>query len=159
MKRNKKHNPNKLKQTPPTFAVKGLALLMRLDISNGMVNGYNYNTFKPKNITTLHASVIGHARFNWTIVLVVWSTESNGKERITTRLVQSPYPANHVELITSLNDVHQDMIHIENTRNNDPHNAAWVAYPETFGKLTDEDTEHWIDTSLTLLGHYNDDTC
>lgn len=153
-KRQKKYNPIKNNYSKALLAFKNLCLLMRLDVSDGKVNAFNFVSKKYAVINQIDYKLLQDTRFNWTVVLVVWSKENNGKDRISTKLVQSPYPANHTELINSLNDNHQAMIGIEADKGNTVYQAAWVAYPQELGLLNDDAALPWIDLSVELLDLY-----
>ena len=154
-KRIKKYNPRKSNDITVNQLVTNLALMVSLDKADGKVNGFDMkNNRVMVSIPKLLADVIGYHHFVWTIVLVVHSLESNGKERTVTELVQSPFPACHTELITSLNSQHQSMIANEKARGNDPYNAAWVAYPQKLGKLSEADAEIWTDKAVHMIDIY-----
>lgn len=153
-KRTKKYNPIKANYSKALLAFKNLCLLMRLDVSDGKVNAFNFVTKKYTAINQVDYKLLQDTRFNWTVVLVVWSKENNGKGRVSTKLVQSPYPANHVELISSLNENHQAMISTQADKGNTVYQAAWVAYPQELGSLNDTAALPWIDLSVELLDLY-----
>jgi hypothetical protein len=153
-KRTKKYNPIKANYSKALLAFKNLCLLMRLDVSEGKVNAFNFVTKKYAVINQIDYKLLQDTRFNWTVVLVVWSKENNGKDRVSTKLVQSPYPANHVELIKSLNENHQAMIGSESDKGNTVYQAAWVAYPQELGLLNVTTALPWIDLSVELLNLY-----
>lgn len=150
----KKHNPLKFYQAQADLAMRDKCLLMRLDVSEGKVNVFNYRTKTQIGLSPIKMKIAQNSVFNWTLVLVVYAYESNGKERVSAQLVQSPYPAIHTELITSLNDVHQNMIANEAEKGNTVYQAGWVAYPQNLGVLDSKASEQWIQLALNLLDIY-----
>lgn len=150
-KRIKKYNPNKVNQTIANYTVKNLILLMDLAKTKGSVVCFSKTKSKHISVNPSLVKIISNTCFEWTLVLVVYSTESNGKERITTKFVAAPYPCLHTEITNSLNSEHQAIIAEERARNNEVYNAAWAAVPYPMGKLSPEQEEAHIASMIDLL--------
>jgi hypothetical protein len=150
-KRTKKYNPKKTNQVIAHSIVKNKVLLMDLAVTDGSVVCFDNIKKKQVPVDTLFQNVINNTCFDWTLVLVVYSTEANGKERTTARFVAAPYPCLHTEITNSLNDVHQDIIAQEKAKKNEVYNAAWAAVPYPMGKLTLEEEEAHIAAMVDLL--------
>ncbi len=150
-KRTKKYNPRKVALIGAEHNFKNYVFLMDLSVTSGYVRMLHKTKLKQVVPSEAMYELLMVTPFNWSFVLVVDSTESNGKKRKSTQFVQSPYPATQTELVKSLNKQHQDMIAVEQSRHNEVYNAAWVAVPYPLGKLSDEQKEAFINECVEYL--------
>lgn len=124
---------------------------MSLSITEGKVVVYNTKTKNRVTVNKQLFEVLDSTNFMWQLVLVVQSTESNGKERIATKFVKAPFPCRHIELIASLDEHHNEMIKIEEAKNNDVYNASWAAIPSSISNHVIEDEDSFIQSIVEIL--------
>lgn len=130
----KKHNPVKRYITQTLIAVKDLALVMRLS-KDDKVNLVSCKSQAPvKQISSTLAKALGDTAFKWSVLLVVWAKESNGKDKIVTELVKTA-PYRHEALTDYLRDLHQQMI--DNCKATVV-DAGWCAMPNGWTDDIDE---------------------
>lgn len=130
----KKHNPVKRYITQTLIAVKDLALVMRLS-KDDKVDLVSYKSQAPvKQISSTLAKALGDTAFKWSVLLVVWAKESNGKDKIVTELVKTA-PYRHEALTGYLRDLHQQMI--DNCKATVV-DAGWCAMPNGWTDDIDE---------------------
>jgi hypothetical protein len=151
--RDKQYNPIKALQSALQIFAKKIVMTSKLSVNDGRVRLWNKFKKHPFTINQTEFKMLHDQMHKWTMILVVWSYESNGKERTVTRFVQSPIYCYHTELITSLNENHQEMIALEQSKGNDPYDAGWIALPYDYGQLTDKQIETLIDTYITFLDY------
>ncbi len=135
----KKHNATKRLITQTLIAVKDLALTMRQSRSD-KVDLVSCKTKAPVSvITPAFAKALGDTAFKWSILLVVWAKESNGKDKIVTEFVKTA-PYRHEALTEFLRDTHRALIANCKATVVD---AGWVALPNG-----------WIDNEDELLSMF-----
>lgn len=125
----KKHNMAKRLQTMAQATLKDVAIVMSLSATEGKYIAYNTHkghVFIPGKAT---ARTIAGCTFKWSYLLVVWSTESNGKERMITEFQRMAAPYRQETLMPYLNKVHADLIHQEQDRGNAVYDVGYVAMP------------------------------
>lgn len=149
----KKYNPTKGLNLELQALTKNIVLTSRLDVSEGRVRVWDKFLKKPFKPTPSQYNLLHKNQFKWSLILVVWALESNGKERKVAQLVKSPCYAYHDELTNSLNNFHQDMLAKEKSKGNQLLNAGWIAIPYNFGSLTAEQEEKVIDSYLPYLDY------
>lgn len=134
MSKRKQHNPVKRYITQTLIAVKDLALVMRLS-KDDKVDLVSCKSQKPvKQISQTLAKALGDTTFRWSVLLVVWAKESNGKDKIVTELVKTA-PYRHEALTDYLRDLHQQMI--DNCKATVV-DAGWCAMPNGWTDDIDE---------------------
>ena len=134
MTKRKQHNPVKRLITQTLFAVKDLALVMRLS-TDDKVDLVSCKSQAPvKQISHSLAKALGDTAFKWSVLLVVWAKESNGKDKIVTELVKTA-PYRHEALTGFLRETHQQMI--DNCKATVV-DAGWCAMPNGWTDDIDE---------------------
>lgn len=125
----KKHNMAKRLQTMAQATLKDVAIVMSLSATEGKYIAFNTkggHVFIPGRAT---ARTIAGCTFKWSYLLVVWSTESNGKERMITEFQRMAAPYRQETIMPYLNEVHTKLIHQEQDRGNAVFDAGYVAMP------------------------------
>ena len=133
MSKRKAHCATKRLITQTLIAVKDLALTMKLSRSEKVDLGSCKTKKRVKVLTPTLAQALGDTAFKWSILLVVWAKESNGKSKVVTEFVKTA-PYRHEVLTGYLRDLHQQIIDNSKAVVVD---AGWVAMPN--GWTTDED--------------------
>lgn len=134
MSKRKQHNPVKRYITQTLIAVKDLALVMRLS-KDDKVDLVSCKSQAPvRQISQTLAKALGDTAFKWSVLLVVWAKESNGKDKIVTELVKTA-PYRHEALTGYLRDLHQQMIDNCKAQVVD---AGWCAMPNGWTDDIDE---------------------
>lgn len=128
MSKRKAHNQTKRLITQTLIAVKDLALTMRLS-KDEKVDLVSCKTKKPvKHISPALAKALGETAFKWSVLLVVWCKESNGKDKILTQLIKTA-AYRHEALTDFLKQEHQAMI---DSCKCEVVDAGWAAQPNAW---------------------------
>lgn len=142
----KKHNMAKRLQTMAQATLKDVAIVMSLSATEGKYIAFNTkvgHVFIPGKAT---ARTIAGCTFKWSYLLVVWSTESNGKDRMITEFQRMAAPYRQETLMPYLNKVHADLIHQEQDRGNAVYDVGYVAMP-----VADQDDDKAYSIMLNTL--------
>ncbi|WNO60406.1 hypothetical protein [Rheinheimera sp. MMS21-TC3] len=116
-------------QTMAQATLKDVAIVMSLSATEGKCIAYNTHkghVFIPGKATD---RTIAGCTFKWSYLLVVWSTESNGKERMITEFHRMASPYRQETIIPYLNEVHTKLIHQDQDKGNAVFDAGYVAMP------------------------------
>ena len=128
MSKRKAHSQTKRLITQTLIAVKDLALTMRLS-KDEKVDLVSCKTKKPvKQISPALAKALGETAFKWSVLLVVWCKESNGKDKTLTQLIKTA-AYRHEDLTDFLKQEHQAMI---DSCKCEVVDAGWSAQPNAW---------------------------
>ena len=121
MSKRKRHNPVKRLIVQSKIAVNDLALLLRQsDIEAGEpgIQCVKYHNGRPVNIGQSVAAALNRTAFRWVVLLIVWSLETNGKERVVTKWIRLASDYHQADLNDWLKDQHSEMIRAEDAKGN-----------------------------------------
>lgn len=132
MSKRKRHNPIKRIIAQNKFVVNDLALSLRQsDVDAGRIETQTrkFPSGRPVNIGPTVAVALNTTAFRWAVLLIVWSLESNGKDRVVTKWIRLASDYHQAELDQWLRNHHDAMIRAEDVKGNRYIDCGWVGLP------------------------------
>lgn len=128
-KRTKKNNPAKRMQVFIDASLSGLCFGIKSGAKSKAVECYKMKDGTIGRISKAAETALINCRFNFAILLVVDSVESNGKERTVTNYERLQNPWRQSELVDYLNSIQTQMINDELKKGNEVKAAGWMICP------------------------------